>query len=50
LLTVVLEGALGGVLARLLDVVAVVPVAGGELLVADDDDAGPGGAASCVSG
>lgn len=42
-----LQGALGGVLARAVDVLPVVPEARVDGLRAHGHDAGPGGAASC---
>jgi hypothetical protein len=39
----------GSVLARLFHVGAIVPEAGRVLVAADDDDAGPGRAASCLA-
>lgn len=44
-----LQGHLGGVLFGIVDVLAVIPVAGGDILALDGDGARPGGTTSCIS-
>lgn len=44
-----LQSDLGGVLFGVVDVLAVIPVAGRDVLALDGDGAGPGGSSSCSS-